>query len=475
MQLLKIFGRYACAALILLAGAAAAAVWYLDRQGVAPAALARYAAPGGGQDNALLRGRQWAGAALLRLDRRANMAFDPAGLTIGAQLATPGPEGGRTVPVASTAALRAAIDQASPGDVIVLAPGVYRVAGTNIEVRRPGSAATSITLRGAGAVIEFDTSEGFVVSAPYWRFEQLALRGVCARDADCEHAFHVVGNAHHFAARNNTISGFNAHFKINGSAGRFPDHGIIDGNTLTNGAPRHTANPVTPIDLVAASDWTIRRNLIADFVKAGGDQISYGAFAKGGGARNRFEQNIVWCERLLRNEPGARVGLSLGGGGTAPRFCRDGKCIVEQEDSVIAANLVAACSDDGVYVNSAARSSVVHNTLIGTAGMALRFPATSADVEGNLVDGPIRNRDGAIGRLTDNLASPLAYRYLGYDPHGGWLAAGPGQRLAWLAAAPRRRAVAVIPPDLCGAVRPATPAYGAFEDFSACRTGSAGN
>src|SRR5437763_779831 len=83
----------------------------------------------------------------------------------------------------------------------------------------------------------------------------------------------------------------------------------------------------------AASHWIIRGNLISDFIKAQGDQISYGAYAKGAGSDNRFEQNIVLCESLLRGFAGQRVGLSLGGGGTGKELCRDKRCITEQDGS----------------------------------------------------------------------------------------------------------------------------------------------
>ncbi len=87
-------------------------------------------------------------------------------------------------------------------------------------------------------------------------------------------------------------------------------------NRIYNTAARRTENPVTPIDLVAASDWTIRGNLVADFVKDGSDRTSYGVFAKGGGSGNLLEGNTVLCEHRLRGAPGRRVGLSFGGGGS---------------------------------------------------------------------------------------------------------------------------------------------------------------
>ncbi|UUZ56847.1 right-handed parallel beta-helix repeat-containing protein [Massilia sp. H-1] len=316
--------------------------------------------------------------------------------------------------------------------------------------------------------LEFDLSEGFIVSAPHWHFENLTIRGVCRVHSWCEHAFHVVGAASDFRSSNNTIVDFNAHFKINGNGGRFPDHGRIEDNTLRNDSVRNTANPVTPIDLVAASHWRIRRNAISDFVKGGGDRISYGGFAKGGGSDNIFEQNLVVCEARLQGLAGQRVGLSLGGGSTGAAYCRDKRCIVEQEKSEIRANLIAACSDDGIYLNSAAASKVTHNTLLDTGGIDLRYPATSVDIEGNLVDGDIRARNGAEVRLSDNRTTPIALLYAGYHPVRSLFRSAAGFDLMWHGEPPRRERGAGFVPDLCGAVRGTTLAYGAFDDIAAC-------
>jgi hypothetical protein len=318
-------------------------------------------------------------------------------LAIGAQ---PLAAGGAGTPtrrlVGSADEARSAFANAAPGDAIVFLPGTYRIRG-HVPAARAGSAEAPIVVRAdrPGTVtIEFEATEGFKVSAAYWRFENLTIRGACAAQEVCEHAFHVVGGAHHFAAVNNTVADFNAHFKINGEDGRFPDHGLIEGNTLTNGAPRTTHAPVTPIDLVAASDWTIRRNLITDFVKLGGDRVSYGAFAKGAGARTLFEHNVVLCEQRLQGAPGQRVGLSFGGGGTGKPYCRDHKCITEQDQGVMRANLVASCSDAGIYLNAAADSTIVDNTVLDTAGVQVRFPESSAELDGNIVDGAIFSRNG---------------------------------------------------------------------------------
>ena len=460
------------AALLLALGVTAAAggALLLQGMGLAPRALAPYLERRTSGHNPLITNTgAWLARTLTALDRGPNNPLLDGQLTIGAQPAPASALGaGRSVAVASAVQVRAAIAGAAPGDQIVLSPGTYRF-DAKLAVERPGSPAQRIVLRAlqpGTVLIAFDTVEGFAVKAPFWSFENLTIRGVCARHDDCEHAFHVTGAASDFVARNNVISDFNAHFKINGSDGRFPDRGLIEGNTLSNAAVRDTANPVVPIDLVAASGWTIRRNLISDFVKGGGNQVSYGGFAKGAGAANVFEQNIVWCERHLHGAAGQRVGLSLGGGATGAPFCRDGRCIVEQEGSAIRANLIASCSDDGIYLNSAARSSVVHNSLIDTSGISVRFAGSSADVEGNLVDGAIRSRNDGVLRAVDNRETPIALLYLGYHPVRRLFS-----NLATLdfdAAAARRTGAPGAAPDLCAAPRPAKPRYGAFEDLAAC-------
>ena len=107
-------------------------------------------------------------------------------------------------------------------------------------------------------------------------------------------------------------------------------------------------------------------------------------------------------------------------------------------------------------------------TLIDTGGMQVRFAGSSADVEGNLVDGDIRARDGALLRLRDNLSTPIALLYAGYHAQRGLFAGADGLDLRWKHAAPRRKDAPTLTPDLCGVARPAAPTYGAFEDIGAC-------
>ena len=468
------------AILLVLAGAGAVAVHAVDDAGITPRALGAYLERRSDGHNALVEGAgRRVGAWLVGLDRleRGEREMRAAGWrgSVGMQpSAVAGAPAGMEVRVADTAGLVRAVATAVPGQVITLLPGSYRI-GRTVEAFRPGRADAPIVVRAVqagSAHLAVTASEGIRVSAPYWRFENLSLQGVCRKDGDCEHGFHVVGDAHHFVARNNLLVDFNAHFKINASKGKFPDHGLLESNTLRNGHVRDTARPVTPIDLVTASGWTIRRNLISDFVKGRGDRTSYGAFAKGGGSGNLLERNVVICEDRLRGAAGRRVGLSLGGGGTGKSYCRDGKCITEQDGSTLRANLVASCSDDGIYLNAAARSTLLHNTLVDTGGIAVRFPESSADVEGNLVDGIIRSRDGGVLRAADNLHSGAARLYLGSHPQRALFRDPAALDFRWRTPAPRRALQDAPAPDLCAGARPAAPRYGAFEDFANCLAGS---
>lgn len=475
--------RLVLACVLLLSLLVLALAVFINHLEIAPRSLGPYIERRSLGHNALIEGfGSWSNRLLVRLDRGEQLPFALPPLKLGARTA-PGQGGntqavrdsvtGQVVFVDSDLAARAAIQVANPGDVITFLPGTYIFKGRSVYATRPGTAAAPITVRAqqAGTVtLLFDLTEGFRVSAPYWVFENLAIKGVCPEHTNCEHAFHVTTQGAHFIARNNVISDFNAHFKINGDGTHYPDRGIIEGNTLSNSSVRQTVNPVTPIDIVGANDWIIRENLISDFIKGDGNRVSYGAFAKGAGRGNRFERNIILCERALRGAPGQRVGLSLGGGGTGSMYCRDRKCLTEQDGGSIESNLIAFCSDDGIYLNRAAASRVTHNTLVDTAGITVRFAVSSADVEGNLLDSIIRSRDDGVVRATDNVTSAMIRSYTGWHAVRDLFSDPAALDFAWRAAPPLREAGNVPPIGLCGEARRMPSKYGAFDDFSRCVT-----
>lgn len=370
-------------------------------------------------------------------------------------------------------ALRDAVASSLPNDIILLAPGRYRITGGAVQFATIGNATGRLTLRAAtlgDAVIESEVVEAFNVTGPFWQFENLVMRGVCPDHAKCEHAIHVAGTATDTVIRNSRFEDFNAHLKINGDRGEWPDHGVVEGSTLINTAPRQTRNPIVPIDLVGASEWRVSGNVIADFAREGGGQATYGAYFKGAGQKNVFERNVVLCAWKLKDAGGSRVGVSLGGGGTDPSQRRDrGALGMEQVGSVIRDNLIAFCSEAGIYLNRAARSTITHNTLLDTAGIDGRFIETSGDIVANIVDGAIRGREGAALRGWENDHPYLLGLFFGHHPQRAYFRDLVKLDLGW-ADAPDKMAPDPndVGTDLCGETRGPLTRAGAFDDYASC-------
>ena len=302
-----------------------------------------------------------------------------------------------------------ALDTALPGTTILLRPGSYPISGRSIMIERSGNATHPIVLRASvlGDVrLEFNLVEGFQVRAAHWTFENLIIEGTCGEAWQCEHAFHIVGGARGIVLRNNWITNFNSAVKVNGARGAFPDGDLIERNFIVNDGPRDTSSPVTPLDIVAVSDWRVRKNVIADFAKAHGNRISYGAFYKGGGAGNIFEQNLIRCE--WGHHGGIRVGISFGGGGTNEKACRDGHCEAEQNGGILRNNIIMNCPNDvGVYLNKSAETLIHNNLIANTRGIDVRFAESDALIVNNVIDGRIFARDGGSYAADHNVVGAL--------------------------------------------------------------------
>ncbi|GEM_PF-449443 len=457
--------------------AAGGLLWFLHQTERTPREWAPYLDRRAmGHRSSMVEATSWVSDWLLHADRmqRGGEIVVPANVGAAVERSGPTPPG-RVRPVASIADLGAAVAAAQPGDVITLLPGRYLQRGRNIQVSRAGTANAPIVVRAArlgDAIIELDDSVAFKVSAPFWRFENLVVRGRSPESGHTEHAFHIVGGATNVAIVNSRLEDMNAQIKINGEGGRFPDNGVIRGNSLTNSKPRPTQAPITPIDLVAGSGWIISDNFIADFVRGETGHATYGAFIKGAGDKNVMERNVVICEWKLRDPPGQlgqRVGLSVGGGGTGDFLRRDeGRSGFEQIGGILRDNLIAFCSDVGIYVNRGSRTVIEHNTLLDTAGIDVRFAESSADVTDNVIDGVLRGRDGGLVRPVGNQSGMLLGLFIGSHPVRGYFQDPSGLDLRW-----RERPPAVDSGagrrDLCGTVRPQRSMPGAFEDFALCR------
>jgi parallel beta-helix repeat protein len=369
----------------------------------------------------------------------------------------------RDVRVTNVTELRAAVAAAQPGDVITLADGVYPVT-SRINCSAAATPAMPIVVRGEtplGATLEVNTLIGIGVSAPAWRFEDFAMLGTCAVDSDCEHAFQVTGAATDVVLRRLRLVDFNAQLKVNASpAGDggylMPHRGLVEACELYDTRPRATSNPVTKLNIDTGDDWVVRDNVIRDFAKNGGNFISYGSFMKSGGKRGTYERNLVLCRSGGQTMSDVRIGLSFGGGGTGAQFCAPAfsasvPCAVEHEDGVMRNNVIANCSDVGIYVNRGKNSVLAHNTLVGTSGIDFRYDTTTGAAVGNLLTGSIRARDQGTFTNTQNTSgvSVATFAAAYEDPLAGDLRI-KGSVAAWTG---NVAATAGVTDDFCARTR----------------------
>ena len=297
--------------------------------------------------------------------------------------------------------LKLAIERASPGEIIMIMPGLYEMGRLNIQSAGTPERPITVTAPALGDVkIVPKDDEVFKVAAPYWIFENLDIGG----GPTSEHAFHLVGSASHVIIRHDFLHDLNAMIKGNGEGEprKFPDHVLIEDNILLDTAPRTGDAPVTPIDVVGGKAWVVRGNFIADFAKAGGDHVSYGAFLKGNSSEGILERNLVLCE--WKTHGGVRIGLSFGGGGTGEGLCDGVSCVTEHRNGIIRSNIIANCPEDvGIYLNKATDTKILNNTLFDTNGIDIRFPTSSARIDGNIISGGMRSRDGGTFTTSSNL------------------------------------------------------------------------
>ncbi len=298
--------------------------------------------------------------------------------------------------------LRAAVQGAAPGDVIQLAPGDYRL-DRKIVAARSGP----VTVRGPARIFSLVT-EAVLVTASDWTFEDFTIEGACARQHDCEHAFHIVGAADRTTLRNLRMIDFNAQVKGNGDArtSRFPDDVVIEDSVLTNRTVRDTGRPVAMIDVVGGERWIVRGNVIADFAQGHGRGVGYGVFLKLGSRDGLIERNVAICE--WRHTGGFRIALSLGGsGGESPPICEEGDCRPRHVNGTIRDNVVLNCPRDaGIYVNAAAGTWLQRNTLYDSLGVDVRFPEASAVLSANVISGGVLQRQGGEAVLQpDNIVA----------------------------------------------------------------------
>jgi hypothetical protein len=335
------------------------------------------------------------------------------------------PPSGSTVVANSEQQLWDAVNNASPGDTILIADGTYNLAaqGYYLWIDTPG-----VTLRSASgdrqAVIMDDNyqgSETLTIAASNVTVADLTIRR--ART----HPIHVIstddGNTLNTLIYNLHISdpGQQA-IKINPHGARvyFPDNGEIACSHIElsdAGRPRiwefNGSCYTGGVDAHGAWGWSIRDNYIQGFWCPQG--LSEHAIHLWSGSRD----TLVERNTLVDNARG--VGFGLGESGTG-RTYSDNPCpgvsgYVGHYAGIIRNNFVSASRselftsqagfDCGICLEQACQVSVLHNSVVSTSppfsSIEWRFASTSAGITNNLLSHNLRQRDGANAVLAGNL------------------------------------------------------------------------
>jgi hypothetical protein len=318
------------------------------------------------------------------------------------------PERLKRVSVNDSDELMAALSNAQPGTLVLVAPGAYSLPGENSTLSRNGGrpgAPIVVAARQVGAVvINLTSRDGFLIKSPYWHFENFVFRGRSDQSGWNEHAFHLVGEADHVTFVHNEFINFNVAIRANGDAQgtpeeAFPDQVKIVNNNFYNESKRNTRRPVIAIDVVGGNDWQITDNFIADFGNDGqaGFGIAYGVNLNGGGMHATIADNLVVCEWRIPHTSAkdVRTGLSLGGRGTGDYHCPGGKCEYEHLGGEILRNRVLNCVNDfGITLQRAQKTLLQQNQVLGSMGIELRSSDSSATATDNEIEGRLRSRRG---------------------------------------------------------------------------------
>ncbi len=354
----------------------------------------------------------------------------PIGLaapSIDPQACTPlPPPNGNIVNVSTVQQLEDAVNAATSGTTILIANGTYNLDGVYLRIAVP-----NVTLRSASGDREAVILDGNYVTT---EIIQIVASNVTVADLTLREAYyhpiHVMsGDTAHTL---NTLI-YNVHLidpgqqaiKINpATGGYYTDNGTIACShiELTDaGRTQIRDNCYTGgIDAHQSRNWIIRDNLIEGFWCSSG-LSEHGIHLWRGCRDTTVERNI-----LKNNARGIGFGLTTDPGG---RTYPDNPCpgtsgYVDDYGGVIRNNFVYVNNsnlfaseygfDCGICAWNSCNARILHNTVYSTdpahtfSSMEWRFPNTTANLINNLVNGQMRERDGAHGTLSNNVATAQA-------------------------------------------------------------------
>jgi hypothetical protein len=330
------------------------------------------------------------------------------------------PSEGRELLVAAgdVGALVSAVNDAQPGDVILLEDGTYPLAGAHLWIDTDGVSLRSASGRRDAVVLDggHQSTEIVTVAA-----SDVTVADLSIVRADT-HAVHVVGAPTHHVVRPtlynlNIVDPAQQGIKVNQTGDHYADDGLIACSSIVltaAGRSRVRNNCYTGgIDMHRTRGWRIRDNRIEGFWCPDG-LSEHGIHLWRYNADAVIERNVVVdCAR--------GIGLGLVDSGSDGRVHPDIDCptdvYVGDFRGTIRNNLVfasdpalfasAAGFDNGISLASACDARVLHNTVASTqppfSSIEWRFAGTSARIGNNLVTHNLRERTPGTAQLEGNI------------------------------------------------------------------------
>ncbi len=339
------------------------------------------------------------------------------------------PPSGNIVHVSTVNALQSAVNNASPGDTILIADGTYPLNGVYLRVDSPSLTIRSASGNRAAVILDgnYITTEIFQVVASDVTIADLTLREAY------DHPIHISSTESSHTL--NTLI-YNLHIidpgqqaiKINPANSGLPGYYTDDGEIacshieLTDAGRTHIRDNCYTggIDAHQSRGWLFRDNLIEGFWCDSG--LSEHGIHLWRGCRDTL------IERNMLNDNARGIGLGLvtsGSGRTYPDDpCPVAVGYVDDFGGLIRNNFVSANDADlfaseygfdcGICLWNACNAQVLNNTVFTTdsgstfSSIEWRFPNTNAVIFNNLVNHQMQERNGATGTLTGNLTTVQA-------------------------------------------------------------------
>jgi regulation of enolase protein 1 (concanavalin A-like superfamily) len=319
---------------------------------------------------------------------------------------------GTVVNVSTEGQLQNAVNTASAGTTIVVAPGTYTLSSTlymdvnDLTLRGATNNRNDVILVGRGMT---NGNYGSVRFGIWTNSQRITVANLTIRDV-YEH--HIILNAGAESPRIYNVRLVDAgdqFIKSNpdGSGGGV-DNGRVEYSVFehTTTAPDYYTNAV---DVLTGNGWVVRNNIFRN-IRAPQGQLAGPAVLFWRGTRNPVVEGntFIDCQREI----------ALGLEAATPNDNTGGIA----RNNFIYRRASVTGGDSAIYVADSPNTQVLHNTILvnGTYGSPIEYrfsDSTGIVIQNNLLDGSISTRNGASGTVSNNNTSATASMFV--DAPGG--------------------------------------------------------